>query len=347
MNKRAGLFLAGSILAVLVALAPLPTYVMHIIIQIFLWAAVYSAWSLLGRFGIVSLGHGGFVGIGAYGVVLLWNLLGLTPWIGIVIATAITLVVAFAVGYPCFKLRVAGHNFALVTLALAVVVQLSIVAARDLTGGSLGLTPRSETAMPLAALQFPNKSVAFLFAAAFWLLTIWVWIWLDQSMTRLSLAASAEQEDAAAAIGINVTWEKLKVLLISAALASIGGSLLAQYLMYVNPDTFSGPPVSLQMLYAAVAGGMFTALGPTVGSALTLALTEFLRVFFGTQLIGAANTLYGLLLMIFVIFMPQGIWGTIVEAYRRRAGAARTPVGAPASAPAVSPVEQPRQRLQG
>jgi len=292
-----------------------PAYIMHILVQILLWGGVFTGWSMLARFGIVSLGHSGFLGIGAYVVALLWNHFGITPWLGIPAATVVTMLVALAVGYPCFRLRVVGHNFALVTLALGLVVQLVIIAARDVTGGSLGLTPKS-AAVPLLALQFPNKNVAFIFALCFWLAALWVWTRIDTSMTRLSLSASAEQEDAAAAIGINVALEKLKVLLISAVFASIGGSLLAMYLMYLNPETLSGPPVALQMLYASVAGGMFTALGPTIGSALTLALRESLRVLFGTKFIGGANTIYGLLLILFVIFMPQGIWGTLVNWYK-------------------------------
>jgi branched-chain amino acid transport system permease protein len=309
--------IAGALLVIGV-----PLYIMHILVQILLWGAVYSGWTLLARFGIVSLGHSGFVGIGAYGVVLLWNLFGLTPWIGILVSTAAAMLVAFAVGYPCFRLRVVGHNFALVTLALGVVVQLSIIAVRDVTGGSLGLTPKTEAAAPLLALQFSNKNIAFLFALCFWLASLWVWTRVDKSMTRLSLAASAEQEDAAAAIGIHVAFEKLKVLLMSAAITAVGGSLLGQYLMYINPETFSGPPVALQMLYASVVGGMYTALGPTIGSGLTLALKESLRVLFGTRFIGGANTIYGLLLILFVIFMPQGIWGAIVSRFSRKRSSA-------------------------
>lgn len=334
MKRNLIFLLSASAVAAAVLVGSPPPYLMHILVQILLWATIYSAWTLLGRFGIMSLGHGGFVGIGAYGVVLLWNLLGVSPWIGVLASVVAAMLVAFVVGYPCFRLRVVGHNFALVTLALAVVVQLAIVAAREITGGSLGLTPRTESLHPLLALQFgDDKNIAFVFALVLWLIGLWVWTWLDGSMTRLSLAASSEQEDAAAAIGINVAREKLKVLLMSAALASVGGSLLGQYLMFVNPDTFSGAPVSLQILYASVAGGMYTALGPMVGSALTLALTEYLRVFFGTKLIGAANTIYGLMLIIFVIFMPQGIWGTISGALGRRRARGFQPAVRSASTP--------------
>ncbi len=298
----------------------LPVYLMHIAIQILLWGVVYTAWSLLGRFGVMSLGHGAFLGIGAYVPALLWNFYGVTPWLGIPLGVALTLTVAFAIGYPCFRLRVVGHYFALVTLALSQVVQLGIIAARDITGGSLGFTPNAVSGVSLFALQSPDKRHFLLAALGLWLAGLWIWYRIERSMLRVSMAAAAtlDQEDAAAAVGINVTREKLKVLLISAALTSVGGSLLGQYLMYLNPDTLSGVGVSLQMLYAAVVGGMYTALGPTVGAGLTITLTEFLRILFGTKFIGAANTIYGLLLVLFTIFMPTGIWGFVERTWTRR-----------------------------
>ena len=105
---------------------------------------------------------------------------------------------------------------------------------------------------------------------------------------------------------------------IAATLASIGGSMLGQYLMYVNPETLSGVMVSLQMLFASVVGGMFTAIGPTVGSALTITLTEYLRILFGTKFIGGANTIYGILLVVLTIFMPVGIWGLAVRWFEQK-----------------------------
>jgi ABC-type branched-subunit amino acid transport system permease subunit len=159
----------------------MPVYLLHIAVQILLWGTVYTAWALMGRFGMMSLGHGGFLGIGAYVPALLWNYYGITPWIGIPLGVALAVLVAVAIGFPCFHLRGVGHYFALVTL---------------------------------------------------------------------------------------------------------------------------------QMLFAAVVGGMYTALGPTMGSALTIILMESLRILFGTRFIGAANTIYGILLIVFTIFMPVGIWRT-------------------------------------
>jgi branched-chain amino acid transport system permease protein len=81
--------------------------------------------------------------------------------------------------------------------------------------------------------------------------------------------------------------------------------------MYVNPETVSGVGISLQIVFASIAGGMYGALGPTVGALLTLSLTEGLRIAFGTSFIGAANTIYGILLILFIIFMPRGLLGVV------------------------------------
>ena len=92
----------------------------------------------------------------------------------------------------------------------------------------------------------------------------------------------------------------------------------AQYISYVNPDTRSGIGVSLRIVFAVVLGGMYSLLGPTVGTALTIALSEYLRIAFGLRLIGMAETIYGLLLVIFIIFLPSGIYGSLAALVRRQ-----------------------------
>src|SRR6476646_11199494 len=94
-------------LAILIALpAVVPPYFLHLLIQILIWAFIYTAWSLMGRFGFVSFGHGAFMGLGAYIPALLWTFWGLTPWLGIPIAVAASVLLAVIVGYPCFARRV-------------------------------------------------------------------------------------------------------------------------------------------------------------------------------------------------------------------------------------------------
>jgi branched-chain amino acid transport system permease protein len=288
----------------------MPPYFLHIAIQILLWGFVYTAWSMMGRFGFVSLGHGAFMGIGAYVPALLWNFYSLTPWFGIPLGVALSVFAALVIGYPCFRLKVVGHYFALVTLALSQVVLLSIVAARDITGGSLGLTPKA-VGFSWYALQFPDKRYFYVISLLVWLAGLCVWRSLDRGVTRQVLDAISEDEDAAAALGINVMREKLRVTVISAALTALGGAVFGQYLMYLNPETVSGIAVSLQIVFAAIVGGMYAMLGPTVGSLLTISLNEGLRVAFATNFIGAANTIYGVLLILCIIFMPRGIMGLL------------------------------------
>jgi branched-chain amino acid transport system permease protein len=252
---------------------------------------------------------------------LLWNYWGVSPWLGIPAAAVLAALLALVVGYPATRMRVIGHYYALVTLALSQVVLLSIVALRDITGGSLGMTPRA-VGFSLSAMQFPDKAQFYYLALLLWLAGLAVWRAVDRGVGAAALDAISEDEGAAAAIGVNIMREKLRVTLISAALTAIGGGVYVQYIMYVNPETVSGVGVSLQIVFAAIAGGMYSLLGPTIGAFLTISLTEGLRVFFGTSLIGAANTVYGVLLILFIIFMPRGIWGLVERAIARRAPAA-------------------------
>lgn len=300
----------------------LPDYYQHIAVQVLLWGFVYTAWSLMGRFGLVSLGHGAFLGIGAYVPTLLWNFYGVTPWLGMPASMAAAVLLALLVGFPSIRMHVVGHYFALVTLALGQVVLLVIIAARDVTGGSLGMTPRA-VGSSWYAFQFPEKSYFYAIALVVWSSGLAIWHWVDRGMGRAALEAIAADEGAAAAIGIDVMREKLRIITLSAGLTALGGALYAQYLMYLNPDATSGVGISLRITFAAIAGGMYSALGPSVGALLTILLNEGLRVLFGTHFIGAANTIYGALLVIFIIFMPRGVVGLArnlaMRAMRRRA----------------------------
>jgi len=306
--NRALLAIGGAILVALPFVGS--TYFLHLVIQILIWAFIYTAWSLMGRFGFVSFGHGAFMGLGAYIPALMWTYWGVTPWLGIPLAVGASVLLAVIVGYPCFVRKVVGHYFALVTLALSQVVLLSLTAARDITGGSLGFTQRA-VGHSWYALQFPEKGYFYVIAVLLWLVGLVVWRRIDRGISREALEAIGEDEDAAAAVGINVMREKMRVTILSAALTALGGAIYGQYVMYLNPETVSGITVSLQIVFAAIAGGVYSMFGPSVGALLTLALTEGLRVWFGTEFIGGANTIYGILLVLCIIFMPQGVVGAL------------------------------------
>jgi branched-chain amino acid transport system permease protein len=313
------------LIALIAPMLGLGNYPLHLLIMGLLWSYVYTSWAIMGRMGMVSFGHGAFLGIGAYTVAMLWNWFGVSPWIGAVLAVILALIVAFVIGYPCFRFKITGHYFALVTLALSEVARLVIVALREQTGGSLGVTPKSaltsDTTWSLVGMQFSSKLVWFYIMLGCLLVALYVWHKVDRSMSRLALEAISEEEDAAASIGINVTRTKLMITMLSAAMTCIGGVLYAQYQLYINPETVSGIGVSLQMVFGVIAGGMFVMLGPTVGAFLLLALSESLRVMIGNQVLGVDLTIYGLLLIIFIIFMPKGILGSWLS---RTSGQSRT-----------------------
>ena len=158
-------------------------------------------------------------------------------------------------------------------------------------------------------------------------------------MDRYALEAASQDEEAAASVGIDVTREKLKVTAVSAAMCAVGGAIYAQYQMYIGPDTIAGLSVSLNIVFAVIAGGLWTMLGPTFGAVFTQVLSEVLRVTiqstaglqsaFGSSVLALDTLIYGLLLVLFIIYMPRGILGTILERRdKRHSRIAATPVKA-------------------
>src|SRR5260370_22439586 len=288
-------------------------YHLHILILILIWSFAYTSWSMMGRFGLVSLGHGGFMGIGAYVPARMWNHLDISPWIGIPIALVCAGALAVVVAYPCFRFRITGHYFVLVTLALSGIVLQVITATRDWTGGSLGYTPERTKGNHLLALQFDDKTTWYLIALGVWAAGLVIWRLVDGSMDRYALEAISEDEDAAAAAGVNVTKEKLKITVISALMTSLAGALYCQYQMFISPDTVRGISVSLQMVFAVIVGGLYVSLGPTVGAVITILLAEVLRIGLGTTAVGWDTLVYGVLLVVFIIFLPKGILGSVLE----------------------------------
>ncbi|MBS0517861.1 MAG: branched-chain amino acid ABC transporter permease [Proteobacteria bacterium] len=321
VNGRRLAAAAAAVVLIAVPFVHRDPYHLHILVLILIWSFAYTSWSMMGRFGLTSLGHGGFMGIGAYVTALLWNHLGISPWIGIPASLVCAGLLALVVAYPCFRFRITGHYFALVTLALSGIVLQIIIASRDYTGGSLGYTPDRATGSALAALQFDDKATWYLIALGVWAAGLLIWQVVDRSMARQALEAISEDEDAAAAAGINVTAEKLKITVLSALMTALAGGIYCQYQMFITPDTVSGISVSLQMVFAAVVGGLYVTLGPTVGAVITILMAEALRIGFGTKGVGWDNLIYGVLLVVFIIFLPKGILGSALERVRARLSA--------------------------
>ena len=305
-------------------------YYLHMLVQIWLWSFIYTGWSLMGRFGLISFGHGAFTGIGAYVTVLLWNFAGISPLFGIPIAVVTAMVAGLLVGYPCFNLRITGHYFALLTLAFTEFVRLCLVGFRNYTGGSLGTQPkRYGDGLSIWAVQFESdRLLAYFIALVIWIIGLFIWNYVDKSMDRYALDAASQDEDAAASVGIDVTRAKLKISAISAAMCAFGGAMYGQYQMYIGPDTIAGLGISLNIVFACIAGGMGVLFGPTFGAFFTQILSEVLRVLiqgsawlktnFGSNALALDQGIYGLLLIMFIIYMPKGVLGTLAPWRDRR-----------------------------
>lgn len=316
---------ALGLLLLLTLLAPFAfpsQYIIHIMTLILLWSFVSTAWALMARFGIVSLGHGVFFGIGAYIPALLYNHYGLSPWVGLLVGVCAAIVLAIVLGYPCFRFGLLGDYFALVTLAVAEVGALVIIAFREHTGGSLGLT-LNPSKTPWLDFQFEDRRYYYYISLLLVILALYIWRRIDKSKVRLALTAIGESELAAASLGVRVINFKLLITIISAGLTAMGGVLYAQYVTYINPNTVSGVGTSLAVCFKAILGGMFSILGPLVGTAIMVSLEEYIRISFGSTYLGFSEIVFGLALISLIIFLPKGVFGTLEELVDKRRKAVR------------------------
>ena len=316
MRSALVLIILAAIVVLFPHLFPSP-YLIHIGTLIFIWSFITTAWSYMGRFGLISLGHGAFLGLGAYTTGLLFNAYGLSPWIGMLLGGLAAVLLAMLIGYSCFRFGVIGDYFALVTLALGEVVALTLIAFRDITGGSLGFTLKS-MGTSLIAFQSEEKIHFYYGSFAFLIVALLVWKWIDRSPMQKAMRAIGEDEIAASTLGVGIIRYKMIITMISAFMTAIGAVLYAQYITYLNPHTLSGVPPSLEIAFKAILGGMFSLWGPTVGTLLIVSLEEYFRVVYGGTFVGFSQIIYGLALVLLIIFLPKGIYGSLQALFQRK-----------------------------
>lgn len=305
------------LMAITFPFVPLSEYYTHVMIIIFIWGAVTTAWTYMARFGMISLCHGAWMGIPAYTSVLLFNFYHLSPWVGMWLGLLAIAVAAGVVGYACFRFGLIGHYFAVTTLVITELVALVIIAFRHVTGGRLGLTVNPLGTAPLY-FQFESKVPFYFMALALLLLSLYIWRKIDQSKVQKALAAIGEDEVAAASIGINVVRYKTGVAVISALVAGMGGIVYGQYIMYLNPVTLISISPSLVIVFMGILGGMLTLWGPMIGAIIMTGLQEYIRVTYGTVLMGWAWVGYGFIIVVIIIFLPEGLYGTLIEGLHKR-----------------------------
>ncbi|MCL1939226.1 MAG: branched-chain amino acid ABC transporter permease [Desulfovibrionaceae bacterium] len=294
---------------------------LNIIALICLWGAMAGAWNILGGYaGKFSLGNAAFFGAGAYSSSILFVKAGVSPWVGMVVGVGISMCLALFLGI--ITLRLKGKFFALCTIAFLALMEIAAVHARKLTGGAEGLLIPWRPGVQ--NMIFENELTWVYIFMGLMLFVYFLSRRLECSPIGYRWTALRENEDAAEALGINTLNAKLSSFVISAALTSVGGTLYAQYNMFIEPMYVFGHELSIQFALYAIIGGMGTAIGPIMGAAVITPLEITLRSSFPDLASGASLTVYALILILVVLFIPRGI---VVE-FRDRCKKAFAKLGA-------------------
>ncbi len=271
---------------------------------------------LMGYAGQISLGHGVFFGLGAYATGILTTRLGWSPWLAMVVALALTAVIAYLIGIPIFRLR--GHYLAMATLGLNIIFELILISETDLTGGPNGLT----NVPKLAVGDFVLKGDLTFYYLVWAVTLVILGLSLNIVNSRVGRAWRAihTSELAAETVGIDTAKFKLQVLVLSAVYASVAGSLYVFYLSIISPSVVN-IFFSIGLVVMVAIGGLASVWGAIFGAATITLLTEGLRNVIPMLFRGATAEFeivtYGLILMIVMIFMPEGLTTGTVNLYRK------------------------------
>jgi branched-chain amino acid transport system permease protein len=299
---RIALAAGAGLFALAPVLLPHP-FVLNLATQAVIWALLAASWDLLsGYTGQISFGHAGFFALGAYAAATATKHAGLSPWLGVPGGALLTALVGLLAGFPALRLR--GHYLALVTLGLAEILRLVATNWLSLTGGPFGIHDFA-TFPGLPAGPIVHRQALYLVTLGFAALTTGAMLYLcERTDAGRAFRAIREDEVLAASLGIDTTRYKLLAFAASAGGAGLAGTLYAYYIGLVSPSVASAATTSF-VIGMAVFGGLGTIWGPVLGALLLFALSE------GLRFVGVVYNLIavGLVIMVFVIFLPRGLAG--------------------------------------
>lgn len=297
--KRAAFYI--SILLLFLLTAPFifqARYSQHVLILVLLYITLGSAWNILGGFaGQLSLGHAAFFGIGAYTAAIIASKTALSPWWAMIAGPVVVLPIALVVGWICFRLR--GPYFTLATIAVGEVVRLVALNWSELTGGAVGVVIRPSIFSGTS--KIPYYYIVLIIASA----TVALCHLISRRKLGYYFMAIREDEETAESIGIDTTRYKLVALAISATLTAIAGAFYANYFMFVDPTIVLPLALSVEIVLMAIIGGLGTVAGPVLGAVLLKLSSEVFR----NEFAQANLLIYGALLIIVILFMPDGLMG--------------------------------------
>lgn len=271
-------------------------------VLLFMYIALGSSWNIIGGYsGYLSFGHGAFFGIGAYVTALMLIKLGYSPFITCILGGLLAALFALLVGYPVLRLK--GPYFSLATLCLGLAVPVVVINMPDsMTGGATGLF------MPLMQMDILiSRTIFYEIMLGLAVATTLVSRWVLQSKFGLGLNAIRENENTAETIGVNSTQLKILAFVLSAFLVGIIGGIFAYYRTYVHPATVFDSNLSITIVLMALFGGAATWQGPVIGAAILILIDQFLISAFPGSPAEISRLIYGLILVLVIMFMPMGI----------------------------------------
>jgi ABC-type branched-subunit amino acid transport system permease subunit len=321
--RRDAIGLLAVALVVAAAPAAVSAYYLSILVTVGLWGIAATGLGLLvGQARQISLGHAAFVGLGAYTSALLAVRLGMSPWVSLPIAVAVTMAVAVVVGMPVLRLE--GHYLAMATLGLGIVFNVALREWTALTGGPSGFSRIPALSLPILDDRSEMRSLFIVWVCV--LAALWLALRIKHSRTGRALRAIGESEVAAELLGLDAARLKVIVFAVSAGYAALAGGLYAHYVTFLSPEPF-GFVFSLELIVIAAVGGMTSIWGGVVGAGVIVIVTEALRRSLPPSMPGASGELelilFGLVLVGVMVFRPGGVAGLgrpLLALWPRRAG---------------------------
>lgn len=313
----------------LLALLPyvLPVERHAVAVRTLTFAIIAVGWNVMSGYGgMFSFGHAAFFGIGAYADAYLLVSHGISPWIGMLVGAGTAAGFGVATAYLLLRYRLTGAYFALATFALAQMLLL-LVSNLDVLRKTLGFNVPILRDSSWPMMQFEQNSNNYIWIPLGLLaLALAVNIQLVHSRTGQYVMAIRDDETAAESLGVPVMRYRLVAVAISSAITAAAGAFYTQYYLYVDPDSAFGGTVSVQAIVPAVIGGIGTIWGPVVGAAVVGPLSEVTATIlrdppaalaFLEGKSGLDVGTYGILLILIVLFLSRGIYGSLAERFRR------------------------------
>jgi branched-chain amino acid transport system permease protein len=288
-------------------------YILNIFIISLIFSILAVSWNFIcGYTGIFTFGHQAFFGLGAYVSALLSMKLGVSPWLGLLLGGLASGAISFLIGLPCLRLKAAPY-IAIMTLAFSEILRITCMNMVNVTRGEMGLwgIPNfPDVNLGAYTISFGGADRVpyyYLILLVFIILMICLSAVLKRPI-GLAFKSVRDSQEAAESLGINVTWYKLSAFVASAFFAGVVGSFYAHYILILTPTSLFNLGIMVEIMAMTLMGGLGTFLGPVlVAFGLTLGL-EYLRFLGDYRFIT-----YGILLIVIVIFMPQGLGKNIFK----------------------------------